>query len=97
MAVLELLARPARARFVAADPAPGGGVFRVALSALGRVDEAIVVYDDVVGRFGKATESALREQVANALLKNAKPAPGLFPSEHIPTRRAAARARIGDS
>ena len=36
-------------------------------------------------------------QVANALLKNAKPAPGLFPSEHIPTKRAAARARLGDT
>jgi acyl-CoA dehydrogenase len=36
-------------------------------------------------------------QVANALLKNAKPAPGLFPSEHIPTKRAAARARFGDT
>jgi acyl-CoA dehydrogenase len=35
-------------------------------------------------------------QVANALLKNAKAAPGLFPSEHIPTKRAAARARFGD-
>ena len=35
-------------------------------------------------------------QVANALLKNAKPAPGLFPSEHIPAKRAAARARFGD-
>jgi acyl-CoA dehydrogenase len=35
-------------------------------------------------------------QVANALWKNAKPAPGLFPSEHIPTKRAAARARFGD-
>jgi acyl-CoA dehydrogenase len=32
-------------------------------------------------------------QVANALLKNVKPAPGAFPSEHIPTRREAARAR----
>jgi acyl-CoA dehydrogenase len=32
-------------------------------------------------------------QVAKALLRNAKPAPGLFPSEHIPTKRAAARAR----
>jgi acyl-CoA dehydrogenase len=36
-------------------------------------------------------------QVANALLKNAKPAPGLFPSEHIPSKRAAARARFGDA
>lgn len=34
-------------------------------------------------------------QVANALLRDAKPAPGLFPSEHIPTKRAAARARYG--
>ena len=32
-------------------------------------------------------------QVANALLRNARPAPGLFPTEHIPTRRAAALAR----
>jgi acyl-CoA dehydrogenase len=32
-------------------------------------------------------------QIAKALLRNAKPAPGLFPSEHIPTKREAARAR----
>jgi len=32
-------------------------------------------------------------QVAKAYLKNATPAPGLFPSEHIPTRLAAIRAR----
>jgi acyl-CoA dehydrogenase len=32
-------------------------------------------------------------QVANALLKTAKPAPGLFPTEHLPTRRDAAKAR----
>jgi acyl-CoA dehydrogenase len=31
-------------------------------------------------------------QVANALLKQATPAPGLFPSEHLPTKRAALRA-----
>jgi len=34
-------------------------------------------------------------QVANALLKTAKPAPGLFPSEHLPAKRAAALARFG--
>ncbi|HMK85825.1 MAG TPA: acyl-CoA dehydrogenase family protein [Steroidobacteraceae bacterium] len=34
-------------------------------------------------------------QVANALLKTAKPAPGLFPSEHIPSKREAALARFG--
>lgn len=32
-------------------------------------------------------------QVAKAFLKQATPASGLFPSEHLPTRRAAARAR----
>lgn len=32
-------------------------------------------------------------QVANALLKTATPAPGLFPSEHIPTKRERARAK----
>jgi acyl-CoA dehydrogenase len=31
--------------------------------------------------------------VAKDLLRSAKPAPGLFPSEHVPTRRAAAQAR----
>jgi acyl-CoA dehydrogenase len=32
-------------------------------------------------------------QVAKALLRDAKPAPGVFPTEHIPTKRDAARAR----
>lgn len=32
-------------------------------------------------------------QIAKALLREAKPAPGVFPSEHIPTKREAARAR----
>ena len=31
--------------------------------------------------------------VAKRLLKNYSPAEGLFPTEHIPTRRAAARER----
>jgi acyl-CoA dehydrogenase len=35
-------------------------------------------------------------QVANALIKTAKPAPGVFPSEHIPTKMQAARARYAD-
>jgi acyl-CoA dehydrogenase len=34
-------------------------------------------------------------QVANALLKTATPSPGLFPTEHIPTKTAAALARFG--
>jgi acyl-CoA dehydrogenase len=36
-------------------------------------------------------------QVANALLKGAKPAPGLFPSEYIPHKLEAALARYGDA
>jgi acyl-CoA dehydrogenase len=32
-------------------------------------------------------------QIAKALLKNAKPAPGMFPSEYLPDRLAAARAQ----
>jgi acyl-CoA dehydrogenase len=32
-------------------------------------------------------------QVAKAFLRDARPAPGLFPSEHIPTRLEAARQR----
>jgi len=35
-------------------------------------------------------------QVARAFLKDAKPSTGLFPSEHVPTRRAAARARYAN-
>lgn len=33
-------------------------------------------------------------QIAKALLRNAKPAPGVFPTEHIPTKRDAALARF---
>jgi len=42
-----------------------------ALGALGRGDEAVAVYDDLVARFGTATELPLREQVAKVTsLKN---------------------------
>lgn len=34
-----------------------------------------------------------KSQLARAYMKNQKPAPGLFPSEHIPTRTAAAKER----
>ena len=37
-----------------------------------------------------------RSQIARSHLKKAKPVDGLFPSEHIPTRRAAAIARYPD-
>ena len=40
----------------------------VTLGQLGRSEEAIAVYDDVVGRFGTATELPLREKVARALV-----------------------------
>ncbi|HEY3719116.1 MAG TPA: tetratricopeptide repeat protein, partial [Roseiarcus sp.] len=40
----------------------------VTLGALGRSDDAIAVYDDVLACFGAATELPLREQVANALV-----------------------------
>jgi len=35
-----------------------------------------------------------KSQLARAYMKRAKPAPGLFPSEHVPTRLAAAQARF---
>ena len=38
------------------------------LGALNRSEEAIAVYDEVLWRFGDASEAALREQVANALV-----------------------------
>ena len=44
---------------------------------LGRSEEAVAVYDQVVARFGEATEPALREQVAKALVNkgiSARPA-----------------------
>ena len=40
----------------------------VALNALNRSEEAIATYDELLSRFGTATEPALREQVAKALL-----------------------------
>lgn len=38
-----------------------------ALGSLGRGEDAIAVYDDVISRFGDAEELPLREQVASAL------------------------------
>ncbi|HWR76338.1 MAG TPA: hypothetical protein VN283_03905 [Thiobacillus sp.] len=40
----------------------------VALGQLGRREDEIVVYDDLLSRFGEATELPLREHVAKALL-----------------------------
>jgi len=39
----------------------------VRLGALDRSEDAIAVYDDLIARFGTATEPALRERVAMAL------------------------------
>ena len=38
------------------------------LGALGRSEEAIAVYDEVIGRFGATSDPALRQQVAKALV-----------------------------
>ncbi len=43
--------------------------------------------------FADGPTDAHKSQLARATLKRVKPAPGMFPSEHIPTRRAAALAR----
>ena len=41
------------------------------LGALDRRAEGIVVYDDLIARFGNSDAAALQEQVANALLNKA--------------------------
>ena len=38
------------------------------LGELGRADEELAVYDELLARYGSATELQLREQVANALI-----------------------------
>ncbi|CAE6703844.1 tetratricopeptide repeat protein [Candidatus Nitrotoga fabula] len=43
-----------------------------ALAQMGRNEEAIAAYDEVVHRFGEATEEPLREQVATALMNKGK-------------------------
>jgi len=40
----------------------------VLLGQLGRLEEELVVYDDVIARYADAPEPALREQVARALV-----------------------------
>jgi hypothetical protein len=41
---------------------------RITFESLARDEQAIVVYDEVVRRFGEATESALKQSVAVALI-----------------------------
>jgi acyl-CoA dehydrogenase len=43
--------------------------------------------------FADGPSDVHRSQLARAIMKTATPVSGLFPSEHIPTRRAAALAR----
>jgi TolA-binding protein len=38
----------------------------IAFGELGRAEEAIAVYEDVIARFGDAADPAIREQVAKA-------------------------------
>jgi tetratricopeptide (TPR) repeat protein len=53
-----------------ADAGDGLAMFNVGvvLGELGRSEEAVVVYDEVLARFGDATEPALRERVAMTLV-----------------------------
>ena len=46
--------------------------------------------------FADGPTDAHKSQLARAYLRKARPAPGLFPSEHVPTRLAEARARYPD-
>jgi hypothetical protein len=41
------------------------------LGRLGRSEDAIAVYDELIARFGAASELALRERVAGAFLNKA--------------------------
>jgi len=50
----------------------GAGQQGRALSELGRSEEAVAVYDDVLTRYADATEPKLREAVANALSTRAR-------------------------
>ena len=63
--------------FLQASTAPTASLFQVARSLFGRGavlgqlnrgEEAIAVYDQLIARFGEATEPALREQVARAMV-----------------------------
>ncbi len=54
---------PALRQLVAMALGYKGGILR----ALGRNDEAIIVFDDIVSRYGTASEPALRELVAKVL------------------------------
>jgi acyl-CoA dehydrogenase len=47
--------------------------------------------------FADGPTDAHRSQLARAYLKRVKPVEGMFPSEHIPTRTAAALARYPDA
>ncbi len=60
----------ARARTSPVDEvaAPAGYNLGVLFGELNRSEDAIAVYDDVVARFGDASEPALREHVAGALV-----------------------------
>ncbi|MBJ7603430.1 MAG: acyl-CoA dehydrogenase family protein [Candidatus Dormibacteraeota bacterium] len=58
------------------------------LEAMYRHARAARIYDGV--------DEVHRQTVARLVLKNYEKPPGLFPSDHLPTRRAAARERFAD-
>ena len=64
---------------------------------LGRSEEALAVYDDVVARYGDAPEPALREQVASALVNKGVTLGALGRSEEELAVYEQVVARYGDA
>ncbi len=68
----------------------------ITLGNLNRSEEAIAVYDEVMHRFGEATEAALREQVAMALQKKHETLVGLGREDEARNVYEELRERFGD-
>jgi hypothetical protein len=71
--------------------------FGVTLEALGRSEEAVAVYDEVIAGYGDATEPALREQVASALVNKGVTLGALGRSEEAVAVFDEVIARYGDA
>ncbi|MDO9294367.1 tetratricopeptide repeat protein [Bradyrhizobium sp.] len=67
------------------------------LGALGRSEEAIAVYDEVVSRFGAAEEPVLREGVARALVEKGSKLGALGRSEEAIAVNDEVVSRFGDA
>jgi tetratricopeptide (TPR) repeat protein len=79
------------------DHAAGRNSLGVALGQLNRSEEAIQAYDEDLRRFGEAPESALREQVARALVNKGVALGQLNRSEEAIQAYDAALRRFGDA